>query len=292
MLKSRLITAIILIALVLWVVFAASPIVYGIFILLMTGIAAWEWSGLIPAQRIVTRTLYVILIALGIALWVVLYLNDIAVASVPNLPDVEPIRRVPLNAMYCMILLCLDGLGIIGGTIAILTYPKTLKYWDNKKVVGILGFSLLIMACIAFLTLRYEIHGMGYFLSVLLLTWAADTGAYFAGKFWGQRKFSPYISPNKTWEGFFGGVFLGEVMVIISGFWFAGAAIGWLNWIAIGTLSILGAVFGDLLISMLKRRVGIKDTGKVLPGHGGVLDRIDSLLISVIIMSFLLFFVR
>src|SRR5207302_1283767 len=112
---------------------------------------------------------------------------------------------------------------------------------------------------------------------LLILIWAADTGAYFAGRAFGKHKLLPNVSPGKTWEGFFGAMLM---TVIVMGFVVYFLNIPPNNWVPLfllGFVTVIFSILGDLFESMLKRQAGIKDSGKILPGHGGILDRIDSL---------------
>jgi phosphatidate cytidylyltransferase len=121
-------------------------------------------------------------------------------------------------------------------------------------------------------------HGNRWLLLALCIVWAADSGAYFAGRRFGRNKLSPRISPNKTVEGLIGGVVAGMLLALVAAP-FAGASAKQLPYIAIVALwTILFSVVGDLFESLLKRHVGVKDSGQLIPGHGGVLDRIDSVL--------------
>ncbi|MGN6153201.1 MAG: phosphatidate cytidylyltransferase [Lysobacteraceae bacterium] len=118
--------------------------------------------------------------------------------------------------------------------------------------------------------------GHRWLLLALAIVWAADTGAYFAGRAFGRNKLAQRISPNKTIEGLFGGVVAGMVLAVGAAP-FAGATLGQLPYVAIVALwTILFSVVGDLFESLLKRHVGAKDSSNLIPGHGGVLDRIDS----------------
>lgn len=118
--------------------------------------------------------------------------------------------------------------------------------------------------------------GHRWLLLALAIVWAADTGAYFAGRAFGRNKLAPRISPNKTIEGMFGGVVAGMALAVGAAP-FAGATLGQLPYVAIVALwTILFSVVGDLFESLLKRHVGAKDSSHLIPGHGGVLDRIDS----------------
>jgi phosphatidate cytidylyltransferase len=134
-------------------------------------------------------------------------------------------------------------------------------------------FSLLNAAAFYQGVYNYEI-----IFGCLFILWASDTGAYFAGTFFGKRKLFERISPKKSWEGFFGGAFLALVFAYgIAQFFHS---IGLIHWFIIGLIIIVAGTFGDLIESLFKRSIEIKDSGTALPGHGGFLDRFDGLLIS------------
>jgi phosphatidate cytidylyltransferase len=115
-------------------------------------------------------------------------------------------------------------------------------------------------------------------LGSLLILWATDTGAYFAGSLFGKRKLFERISPKKSWEGFAGGAILAMVFAYGASVYFTSLA-QW-QWLIIGWIIIIGGTYGDLVESLLKRSIEIKDSGDSLPGHGGFLDRFDGLFIS------------
>ena len=117
---------------------------------------------------------------------------------------------------------------------------------------------------------------------VVLLAWVADIGAYFAGRHFGQLRLAPVVSPNKTWEGVLGGLIAGFLFALAGKAWFDLPAIGFLS---LCVAAVLVSVVGDLLESMFKRQQGLKDSGGILPGHGGMLDRIDSLTSSVPLLA-------
>lgn len=155
---------------------------------------------------------------------------------------------------------------------------------------SILGIAYIALCFVAFMKLRLDMD-QGLFLTLCLLAgvWASDIAAYFTGKFIGGPKLMPKVSPNKTWSGFLGGT-LGSACALVAMDYFApsiGRASGleFLPFAPLQTAFIIGAFFtifgqaGDLLISYYKRKVGVKDTGTLIPGHGGILDRIDSLLL-------------
>ncbi len=155
---------------------------------------------------------------------------------------------------------------------------------------GIIGILYIAFCFAAFLKLRLDLD-QGLFLTIVLLAgvWASDIAAYFSGKFIGGPKLMPKISPNKTWSGFIGGT-LGSACALMAMDYYApefsrASGLEFLPFAPLKTAFIIGALFtvfgqiGDLLISWYKRKVGVKDTGTLIPGHGGLLDRIDSLLL-------------
>lgn len=155
---------------------------------------------------------------------------------------------------------------------------------------GVLGAVYITLCFIAFMKLRMDLD-QGLFLTICLLlgVWASDIGAYFSGKLIGGPKLAEKISPNKTWAGFVGGTAASAVMLGALNYYASaiGSAVGleFLSFAPIMMAFIIGALFtvvgqaGDLLISWYKRKVDVKDTGTLIPGHGGILDRIDSLLL-------------
>jgi phosphatidate cytidylyltransferase len=117
-------------------------------------------------------------------------------------------------------------------------------------------------------------RGREFFLFLLLLVWAADIGAYLVGRLVGRHKLAPRVSPGKTWEGLAGGVAASGLVAIAGGVWFG---LPLLKFVILAVLIATFSVVGDLSESFFKRQAGLKDSGTLLPGHGGVLDRIDSL---------------
>ena len=131
---------------------------------------------------------------------------------------------------------------------------------------------LVIVPLYAALILLYR-HGLEYLLFTMLIVWAADAGAYFAGKMFGRVKLAPAISPGKTWEGVIGGLLLVGVLAVATSVWRELSMAVFLPFcLAVAAISVVG----DLTVSMFKRTAGVKDSGSLFPGHGGVLDRVDS----------------
>lgn len=176
--------------------------------------------------------------------------------------------------------------------VSIVYMIKLYKKFERKPFTNIaytflgifyVSVPISLMSAIAFNqgVYRYEI-----ILGCLLILWASDTGAYFAGTFFGRNKLFERISPKKSWEGFFGGALLAVMISLMLAAYFP--VLNRVQWIVISLIIIVGGTFGDLTESLLKRSIEIKDSGGSLPGHGGFLDRFDGLLLSTpFILAFL-----
>jgi phosphatidate cytidylyltransferase len=149
------------------------------------------------------------------------------------------------------------------------------------------GLAFALLACLAAFVSLWEarLQGLSFLLSVLLLVWIADTGAYFSGRAFGRRKLAPSISPGKTWAGVVGALVLNLVYSVSATLYWPESwpnlmswASGWIGLACATLLITLVAVWADLHQSLLKRQAGVKDSGRVLPGHGGVFDRIDAMI--------------
>lgn len=157
----------------------------------------------------------------------------------------------------------------VAGLFWVLAAPLWLWRGVGRKGLAVAGFLVLVPAGLAMVALRpLEV------VAVVALVSIADTAAYFAGRAWGRRKLAPSISPGKTWEGAAGGLAGVLAYAIICGVIVEGVA--WLPYLAAATLLAVLSVVGDLFESAAKRQAGVKDSGALLPGHGGVLDRVDS----------------
>lgn len=153
-------------------------------------------------------------------------------------------------------------------------YPAQEK-WYGKRL-----FLMGIIILTASITAMYSLWQVSpwWLMYVFLLVWCADSGAYFIGRKFGKRKLAPNVSPNKSIEGFIGGIITASFVAMGVGFGLELGTVALIAFLGLSGLTVLASVLGDLFESMLKRRAGIKDSGSILPGHGGVLDRIDSLL--------------
>ncbi|MGI9327697.1 MAG: phosphatidate cytidylyltransferase [Pseudomonadales bacterium] len=248
MLKTRILTAIILAPLIVATIYLAPLWFYALVFALVTAAAAYEWAALVGMDRLLLRWAYTLSFAL-LALSIYWYL---------------PLRPVLLWAAAAFWLLAL---------------ARVLRFTGSERLSGVnfvdaaLGLVVIGGSFAALLELRASSSGAHWVMLSLLLVWLADIGAYFAGRQFGRRKLLPPVSPGKTWEGVYGGM-LATIVVI------GGALLLWqqsiLVWLVALPLLVLLSVLGDLFESTLKRRAQVKDSGTLLPGHGGMLDRIDA----------------
>lgn len=167
--------------------------------------------------------------------------------------------------------------------IAFLGYYKTMKYEKMSFMIFVSGFISVAMSTLLYLNRTGGKRGLFYVVLTLCGAWLADSGAYFAGTFFGKHKLCPNISPKKTVEGLIGGVVTNGLIFVILGLIYSKIASGDIdiNYIllfVLGMICALLGLLGDLSASLLKRQTGIKDYGNIMPGHGGVMDRFDSVL--------------
>ncbi|MGO2306445.1 MAG: phosphatidate cytidylyltransferase [Providencia sp.] len=266
MLKYRLLTAIILIPIVIAALFLLSPVNFGYVVIAVCALGAWEWAQFAgwysQAKRI---GLAVVFAAILLAIQF----------SLPNIVELasEPVIYYGLWA------------GLVWWVVAILlviTYPASAS-WGKSVIVRLLFGVLTIVpfycGMMVLRTIGYHsdtFFGAWWLLYVMLLVWGADSGAYAFGRTMGRNKLAPKVSPGKTWEGLIGGLITAGV---ISWLFSAFAPIPVMPDYLLVTsiIVVIVSVFGDLTESMFKRQSGIKDSSHLIPGHGGILDRIDSL---------------
>lgn len=173
-------------------------------------------------------------------------------------------------------------------TVSLFSRRRELARVEDKRPTILLVGGLVLLAAWLSITVLHQRgpHGPALVLYLFVLIWVADSGAYFAGRAFGRRKLSPFVSPGKTWAGVGGAVAGATVAAVVAalGGWVGDVALP--SWVALSVLVTLVSIGGDLWESRLKREAGVKDSGALLPGHGGVLDRIDSLLAAAPVFVF------
>jgi len=166
----------------------------------------------------------------------------------------------------------------VAATMMVAFYPRGSQWWAKSVFWrGVMGIFVLVPCWAALNYIRNQESGFYALLFLFALIWGADIGAYFAGKKWGKHKLAPLVSPGKSVEGFAAAMLVTFIIAILAAWWTALPVRVWPGCILIALVTVAFSVIGDLFESMLKRQAGLKDSGKLLPGHGGLLDRIDSL---------------
>jgi phosphatidate cytidylyltransferase len=267
MLLQRVITAVVLLALLLPALFASTPWPFALLSLVLIAAAGWEWARLNGVARVAALGPGVLLALAGA--WAM---------------HTGSFARTPAAWWWGV-----TAGWIVGGALVLRSGPAGWPRWP-APVRLLLGLLLLWSGWLALAQARAL--SINFLLSALCIVWVADIGAYFAGRNFGRRKLAPSISPGKTWEGVAGGVigvwllawlWLGVVdraLPVDGPSLFADlrALLGWPGLLALSAALAGLSVAGDLFESLVKRAAGAKDSSRLLPGHGGVLDRIDALL--------------
>lgn len=260
MLRLRIITALCMVAIFLPALFLMPSMLFSIATVPLVLVAGWEWSRLVKIRSVIARIGYLLLIVMTLfaaSLWL-------------GLPDTFAPQRAQQLLLVAVGVWAFIFLWIQG-------YPSSAILWSARPILGLLGLILLGFTWIAIVTILNYQSGQWLLLLAIVIIVLADVGGFFAGKYFGKHKLAPIISPGKTWEGFVGGLLLEGVLV------------GSLVWYLSDHVTVLGlsllvipvalySVLGDLFESMIKRHSGVKDSGRLLPGHGGVLDRIDGVM--------------
>jgi len=262
MLKQRVITAVILAALFLAAVaylpLPGLALAFGVLVAL----AAWEWSNLAGWHQPVARALYVLLVLAAL----------VAIYRYGRL-GADPLREQvqPLLGLACLwwsfALLWVKG------------YPDSAVLWRTVAMRSVMGLLILVPGWMSAVYLLSFPPGRWLMVIMVIIVATADIGAYFTGRRFGKHKLAVLVSPAKTWEGFWGGV--AACVMLSAVLWYflpeRAAHVGIASVVAVVVTTALASVVGDLTVSMVKRESGVKDSGTLLPGHGGVLDRLDSL---------------
>jgi len=258
MLKQRLGTAFLLMPMVLGIVCGLASQLVAACLSIVVAIGAWEWASLCKWQKPQTSAwlkggyLLLVILSLGLVdgLWLIL----------------------PISGMVILVVAC--GWWLVAFS-WVRRYQISAELWRPSvgQEIGV-GLCMLVPPWLALLMLHHQ--GGGEIVAFLLiLVWMADSGAYWVGQQWGHCKLASRVSPGKTWEGLLGGLVLSQ---LVSYAWFKNLPLNeFLAFWWLSLVTVIVSVLGDLLESLFKRQKSCKDSGQLLPGHGGILDRIDSL---------------
>ncbi len=262
MLKQRLITAAILIPLVVWALLALSTESLGYGLGLVALLAAWEWLQLMSFKQ--KYQLAVVVVAMLLTGYLALF-------------------YLPIKVLLAVTLMIWLSASIIILLFAHKPLPQNLLNLFKTPLFVVIIATVVLTGFVASASHLHSFseQGPALLLFVLVSVWLADTGGYFAGKRFGKHKLAKEISPNKTWEGVAGALVLSGVFA--TGFYLLvlESSLSLISWLFLTALTVLISIVGDLFESVFKRCFNVKDSGQLLPGHGGILDRIDSLLAAV-----------
>lgn len=268
MLLQRVITALVMLPIALGGFFLLDGVAFELFIGAVISIAAWEWAQLAGVKAQPARIAYALLVAVAL-----LVLHRLASSTV---------NQIVLSVALAWWVLA---------TALVLRFPQSALCWRKPGIALAMGLLVLLPAWQGLSVLKSMPQGNWLILAVMVLVWAADIGAYFAGKAFGKHKLAPRVSPGKSWEGFFGGLAFSIALLALVG-WLREWPQAQLLWALVGgALVVLASVIGDLTESMFKRQSGIKDSSQLLPGHGGFMDRVDSLTAAIPVFTSLLWLV-
>lgn len=283
MLIKRIITASILAALIVAAVFTLSPLLFSILIGILTLVAGWEWLYLINVQSIAKRLLFLLALILpmiGIHLWtqflelLAQWINGIEYFSSRQIDiryysGVIEWLVVPPILFWIVVMICIRNLPQ-----TVLNLQLRLRY---KALIG----WFILLSCWMFLSRLRTFNEPSMTMYFLVLIWAADISAYFVGKKYGKTKLAPDISPGKTLAGFYGALAAGLVCAIALSLIYRFNYVFAADFALLSVLTVLVSIYGDLFFSVVKRQRGVKDSGAILPGHGGILDRVDSVIAAI-----------
>lgn len=286
MLKQRMISAFFLLAFILTALFLFTPYYFALTLGGILALGLWEWTQFAGIKQSFWRIFISALFACLLFIWIFSNESELNAGRV-FIGFAEPILFV--GVMWWIIALFF-----------VLSYPKSASLWAKSTFLSfVFSACTLIPFFVGVLRLRLEnyvsspLQGVSLFLYVCALVWATDSGAYFIGRAFGKHKLALHVSPGKTWEGAVGGmisagVFAG-IFVMFTSVNIRNVSIS--AFILLSILSVMVSILGDLTESMFKREAKVKDSSHLIPGHGGILDRIDSLTATIPFFTFFYFYV-
>lgn len=266
MLKQRLITAALLIPVVVGLLIYLSPGWFFCASSLIFLMAVMEWMTLMPLQTITARIIYLIF-----------FINFVVVLMLVKV-SAEMLMLALLTVTFIWWLIAL---------LMIMLYPSGTAWWrDNWAIKGLMGMLVLIPSWLSINYVRAQPQGVICLLYVLFLIWGADSTAYFVGKRWGKTKLASSVSPGKTIEGAAGAFVFTLIFSSAAAYFLLPPTRIFFGVVGVSVATVFFSIVGDLFESMIKREAGCKDSGNLLPGHGGILDRIDSLTAALPVFAF------
>ena len=249
---KRFITILILAPLLIISIYKLTNFYFSLLAGIIILIASWEWSAFIHFKKLFSRILFVLFTLL------LLIISHIYLTNI-------------YSFLYIVVFWWLINI------VCIIYYPKVQYFWNGNYFIRVInGFLVLIPTWISIIIIRQKL-GEGFLLFLFFLIWGADTGAYIVGKFVGKTKLAKNISPKKTWEGVMG-AFVTAIIVSLLVLYFNNFDTKvWWQYLLLTLLVTVFSIVGDLFESLYKRNANIDNSGFFLPGHGGIMDRIDSL---------------
>ena len=275
MLLKRILTALVLASLIALAVFTLPMEYFSLVIGLITLIAAWEWSNLAGLNSLGKRILFLLVLILpmsGIHFWTQ-FLELVAQAT--DWTDVRDYSGalewlvIPPVLFWILVMILIRN-----------TPTGVLNLQLKTRYKVLIGWFILLSAWM-FLSRLRSFYGPEMTMYFFILIWVADISAYFAGKKWGITKLAPEISPGKTVAGMYGALISGLVCAVVLSLIYGFQPMIASDFVLLSVLTVLISIYGDLFVSVVKRQRGVKDSGSLLPGHGGVLDRVDSLIAAI-----------
>ncbi len=268
-LKLRIITAVILFLLLAGITTQLPPFSFALVIAIVVLRAGWEWTRFLDASSTQGKLLYLGSLALMIA-------------GIFGLLGITP-TAVEIDELRAAMLLGLGQFFWLFTVLLLRGYPANKDDWNDDSHIAAMGLFALLPVLVAIVLLKYLLPNGALVLGLVVLVAAVDVGAYFTGTRFGHRKLAPALSPNKSWEGVWGGLVL-CLLLAVAMTWALDTYLLPLSAVEVALMLLLAcfvtlfSVIGDLMESMLKRNCDLKDSGSILPGHGGLLDRVDGLM--------------
>jgi len=261
MLRTRVLTAIVLIVFLLIIILFSSPFIFACISAGVMACAAAEWCKLAGFKTAWGRVLAFI------SMPIILF-SFFAILHALGISHISNLEAIKTDIAYFVL-----GFWILA-SVGLAIYPKGRIFYQSKHFNLLIGLFILVPTWASVFAL-FSVSTT-WLLYPIVLVCLADTAAYFAGRKWGKHKLAPLISPSKTWEGVMGAMLCTLIVAVISYFMFE-IRTAFLPWALLNVITVLFSIVGDLFESLFKRQQHLKDSGVLLPGHGGILDRIDSM---------------